>query len=187
MWNDNDQIIGILDKANKGETQFPCQCPVCRNRSAHIYIHRHNDRHCGIWTWCSECGASSHLSGKAPTWWVNPDFVDADRLCSDPSYLNEISDRIDTWVNSLLPTENTDVTTQFVMEDKFKVVLKEEFQGLPAGTTGTIVIRDDFRTVKIDFIGSDGKTVGIHETPERILQVVEVVTPEDNGSCQIQK
>lgn len=181
MWNDNDKIMGIFNKANGGGTQFPCQCPVCGNCSAHVYIHRHNDARCGIWTWCKECGASSHMSGITPSWWVNPDFVDADQLCSDPAYLDEMSDRIDKWVNSLVPSKSTETSSPFVMKNRFDVVLKEELKGIPAGTTGTITIRDDFKTIKIDFIGTDGKTVRIHESPERILQVVEVVTPTDNG------
>ena len=157
--------------------QFPCQCPVCQRHSAHVYIHRHNDKHCGIWTWCNECGASAHLSGQTPSWWVNPDFVDADQLCSDPSYLDEMADKIDKWVNSLVPTKSTVSAVPFVMENRFDVVIKEELQGIPVGTAGTIVIQDSFKTMKIDFIGTDGKTVSIHESPERILQVVEVVTP----------
>lgn len=183
MWNDNDKILGIFDKANEGGMQFPCQCPVCQKHSAHIYIHRHNNKHCGIWTWCNECGASAHLSGQTPSWWVNPDFVDAGQLCSDPSYLDEIADQIDKWVNSLVPAKNTEATSPFVMKNRFDVILKEELQGIPAGTSGTIAIRDDFKTMKIDFIGTDGKTVRIHESPEKILQVVEVVTPTDNGLC----
>ena len=177
MWNDNDIIMGIFDKANEGGMQFPCQCPVCQRHSAHVYIHRHNDKHCGIWTWCNECGASAHLSGQTPSWWVNPDFVDADQLCSDPSYLDEMADKIDKWVNSLVPTKSTVSAVPFVMENRFDVVIKEELQGIPVGTAGTIVIQDSFKTMKIDFIGTDGKTVSIHESPERILQVVEVVTP----------
>lgn len=182
MWNDNDKIMGIFDKANEGGMQFPCQCPVCQKQSAHVYIHRHNDKHSGIWTWCNECGASAHLSGQTPSWWVNPDFVDANKLCSDPSYLDEISDQIDKWVNSLVPAKSTEATSPFVMKNRFDVILKEDLQGLPAGTTGTIVVKDDFRTMTIDFIGTDGKAIRIHETPERLLQVVEVVTPTDNGS-----
>lgn len=68
------------------------------------------------------------------------------------------------------------------MKNQFNVILKEELQGIPAGTTGTIVVKDDFRTMTIDFINTDGKTIRIHETPERILQIVEVITPTDNGS-----
>ena len=182
MWKDNDRIIEVFNKANEGGMQFPCQCPVCQNRSAHIYVHRHNDKHSGIWVWCDNCGASSHMSGETPTWWENPYFVQADKLCSDPSYLNEISDKIDKWVNALMPTESKEEKSQFAMEDRFEVVLKEELQGVPKGATGTIVIRNDFRTVKIDFIGNDGKKVDISETPEKILQAVEVVAPADSGS-----
>ena len=178
MWNDNDKIIGIFDKANEGGVQFPCQCPICQKLSAHVYIHRHDDKHCGIWTWCNECCSSAHMSGTTPSWWVNPDFVDTNQLCSDPSYLDEISDRIDKWVNSLMPAKSAETSSQFVMKNRFGVVLKEELQGIPAGTAGTIVIRDSFKTMKIDFIGTDGKTIGINETPERILQAVEVVTSE---------
>ncbi len=178
----NDRIAEIFNKANNGGMRFPCQCPACRNHSAHIYIHRHDGKHCGIWTWCNECGASSHMSGKTPDWWVNPDFVDNDLLCSDPSYLNGISDKIDQWVNSLLPTKRAEATSAFVMEDRFDVIFKEELRGIPSGTIGTIVIRNDFRTVKVDFIGTDSKIVSIDETPERILQIVEVVAPKNNGS-----
>lgn len=181
MWNDNDKIMSVYNKTTEGGTQFPCQCPVCQKLSAHIYIHRHNDKHCGIWTWCNECGSTSHMSGETPNWWENPAFVNEKKLCSDPSYLNEMSDEIDKWVNSHMPTKNVGSISPFVMEDRFDVVIKEELQGIPAGTKGTIVIRDDFRTMKIDFIDSNGKTVSIHETPERILQTVEVIKPTDNN------
>ena len=182
MWNDNDRIMEIFNKANEGGSQLPCECPVCHNRSAHIYIHRHNDQHCGIWTWCNECGASSHMSGETPAWWVNPDFVDESQLCSDPSYLDGLADTIDKWVNSLMPTENANAISPFVMEDKFEVVLRDNLQGLPAGATGTMVIRNDFKTMTIDFIGADRKKVRIHETPERLLQIVEVVKPTNKRS-----
>ncbi len=176
MWKDNDIIMDIFRKANEGGTRFPCQCPVCRNPSAHIYIHRHDSKHCGIWTWCTACGASAHLSGEAPGWWRNPDFVDADQLHSDPSYFNEISDKIDQWVNSLLPAQNVEAAKEDTMEDRFHVVFQEELQGIPAGAEGTIVIRNDFRALEINFIGTDGKTVRFNETPEKILQAVTVVS-----------
>ena len=165
-----------------GGTQFPCQCPICHKRFGHIYFHQHNDKNCGIWTWCNNCGSAAHMSGETPTWWVNPGFVDADQLCSDPSYLNEISDIIDKWVNSLVPSKNTESTSPVVMETRFDVILKEDLQGIPRGTNGTIVIKDDFKTLAIDFIGTDGKTVRIHEPPESILQTVEVITPANNSS-----
>lgn len=181
MWNDNSRIMRIFNKANEGGIQFPCKCPVCQNHSAHLYIHRHNDKHCGIWTWCNKCCSSSHMSGETPTWWVNPDFVDATQLCSDPSYLNEMADQIDEWVNSLAPAEDTKATTPFVMENRFRVVFKKNLHEIPAGTTGTIVIRDDFRTVRIDFIGTDGKIIHIDEMPEKLTQIVEVIVSTDNS------
>lgn len=174
MWNDSDMIMRVYEKACERSTRFPCLCPVCQKNSAHVYIHRHNEEHCGIWTWCHECGASAHMSGKTPVWWVNPDFVNSSRLCSDPTYLNGMANKIDEWVNSFVSTETAEKKDSFVMEHKFNVVLKEEIEGIPAGTPGIMVIRDDFRTVKVDFIGTDGKTVCINETPEKIAQAVEV-------------
>ena len=180
MWNDNDKIMEIYDKTNNGETHFPCQCPVCKKQSAHIYIHRHDDNHCGVWTWCNECCASAHMSGETPTWWANPGFVDATKLCSDPSYLNEMAEKIDNWTNSLIPEEVPKTKLPFVMENRFDVVFKEAIQGIPAGATGTIVIQDDFRTVKINFIDANGKTICINETPEKLIQIVKVVSTTNN-------
>lgn len=176
MWKDNDKIIKVYGKANEGKIKFPCLCPICQNTSAHVYIHRHNEDHCGIWTWCSTCKASAHMSGRTPIWWVNPDFVDSSKLCSDPMYLNSISNKIDEWVNPLLPTITLEDNDQFVMENKFDVVLKEKINGIAAGSTGVIVIRDDFKTVKVDFITSDGKTVHMNEELEKIEQSVEVIS-----------
>jgi len=184
MWNDNDKIMDIFDKVNEDGIKFPCQCPICHHHSAHVYIHRHNDKHCGIWTWCNRCGASAHMSGETPSWWVNPDFVDSAQLCAEPSYLNKMADKIDEWINSLVPTENTISTSPFVMENKFDVILKQELQGLPIGTAGVIVIRDDFKTLKIDFIGADGKTLRINEPPEKLPQIVEVVSTTDLSQHQ---
>ena len=119
------------------------------------------------------------MSGETPAWWVNPDFVDAAQLCSDPSYLNEMADKIDEWVNCLVSAKTAETVSPLVMENKFNVVLKEDVQGIPSGTAGVIVIRDDFRTVKINFIGNDGKSVCINETPEKLTQIVEVVVATD--------
>ncbi len=182
MWNDNDIIPNIFLTIEDGKTEYPCDCPVCNNRDAHIYIHKHNERHCGIWTWCSSCGAFSHMSGNAPKWWKNPDFVDSKQLCGDPEYLDQMKERIDDWINSILTKRVPKNSKPFVIENRFDVILKESLQGIPAGTTGTIVIKDDFKTMTIDFIGTDGKTVSIHELPERILQMVEVVNPTANIS-----
>lgn len=175
MWTDNDKIMTLFDKANTGETKFPCECPVCQKQSAHIYIHRHNDRHCGVWTWCSECRASSHMSGNTPAWWENPDFVDSSKLCSEPTYLDKMADGIDEWVNQISPKDNAESIAPFVMEDRFNVRLKEDLQGIPAGETGVIVVKNDFKTLTVEFITNDGLTIAIHESSTRLTEIVEVV------------
>ena len=121
------------------------------------------------------------MSGKTPKWWNNPDFIDSEQLCGDPEYLDQMKERIDEWINSIIPKELTTSSKPIIIENRFDVILKEELQGIPAETTGTIVIKDDFKAMTIDFIGIDGKTVRIHETPERILRIVKVVSPADNG------
>lgn len=175
MWNDNDKIIEIFENCEDGKTKFPCFCPVCNSQSAHVYIHKHNDRHCGIWTWCSNCGATSHLSGNTPQWWKNPDFIDPAQLCADPEYLEQMKDRIDEWVNTIAPTDYVIPPKPFVMENRFDVILREELHGIPAGTSGVIVVKDDFKTLTITFISSDGKKINIQETPEELVKIIEVV------------
>jgi len=177
MWNDNDKIIEIFDTSEDGKTVFPCVCPVCNSHSAHVYFHKHNDRHCGIWTWCSNCGASSHMSGNTPKWWKNPDFIDPTQLCAEPDYLEQLKDRIDEWVNMIAPKDPVKVRKPFVMENRFDVILRNEFYGMPAGTSGVIVIKDDFKTMTIDFIDSNGKKINMHETPEDLEKNVEIIKP----------
>lgn len=175
MWNDNNKIIEIFDKATDRKSKYPCECPICNNQTAHIYVHKHNEQHCGIWAWCSSCKASSHLSGKTPLWWNNPEFVDPAKLCADPEYLDQMKGRIDEWVNDIVPKENTKVDKPFVMENRFNVILKEELQGIPAGTTGVIVIKDDFKAVNIIFIDANGKKININTSPETLLKIIEVI------------
>jgi len=176
MWNDNDKIIEIFSKVNDNQIVCPCVCPICHSQTGHVYIHKHNDRHCGIWTWCSNCKASSHLSGKAPIWWENPDFIDSAKLCADPEYLDQLKDKIDEWVNTITPKEHTKTIKPFIMENRFNVVLKEELQGIPAGTTGVLVIKDDFKTQTIVFINTTGKVININCPHEDLLKIVEVIT-----------
>ena len=175
MWIDNDKITSILDAGNKKTTHFPCTCPICSKKTAHVYIHRHDDRHCGIWTWCSSCSSYSHMSGEAPKWWKNPDFVDVNKLCSEPEYLETISGKIDRWVNEIVPAEKTPSEKPVVMENRFKVRLLADYQELAAGTVGTLVIKDDFRKMTIDFIDAEGKKTNLKIQPERVTNVFEVI------------
>lgn len=173
MWNDNDKIIEIFSKVDENQIVYPCVCPICNKQTAHIYIHKHNDRHCGIWTWCSNCKASSHLSGKTPLWWENPDFVDPAKLCAEPEYLDQMKDKIDEWVNAIVPKDNAKANKPFIMENRFNVILKEELQGIPAGTKGVIVIKDDFKKQTIVFIDAEGKKTNINSHPEDLLNLFE--------------
>ena len=181
MWNDNDRILSIFRNVEDGKSVYPCECPVCNTRNAHIYIHKHNDRHCGMWAWCSNCGAFSHTSGTAPKWWKNPDFVDSSRLCGEPQYLDQMKESLDDWINAIIPKEVTKSSKPFIMENRFEVILEEDLQGIPAGTSGTIIVKDDFKTMTIDFIAVGGKRIRIHEEPDSLLKKVKVINPSDNN------
>ena len=69
MWDDsNDKIMEILDELESKECVFPVYCPVCGEKEGHLCIHRYDERHGGIWIWCSNCCAYSHMSGIIPDW-----------------------------------------------------------------------------------------------------------------------
>lgn len=175
MWSNNDKLMEIFDMTNNGKTHFPFACPICNKEAAHVYIHSHDDRHCGIWAWCSSCGSYSHMSGESPNWWKNPDFVDTEQLCSEPDYLETLSDKIDTWINSILPDEKAFPENTLIMENKFKVKLLVDCQDIPAGTTGTLVIRDDFRKITIDFINTEGEMINLKIQPNKVTSIFEVI------------
>lgn len=67
------------------------------------------------------------------------------------------------------------------MENRFNVILEEDLQGIPAGTSGSIVVKDDFKTMTIDFIAIGGKRIRIHEEPDSLLKKVKVINPSDNN------
>ena len=107
MWHDSDDtIMNIFDDACAGKTKFPSDCPICKGRQAHIYMHRHNPRHGGIWMWCSSCRAYAHMSGIIPDWWENPGFTDEALLEGEPSVLDDMAVQIDRWVNGILPVND---------------------------------------------------------------------------------
>lgn len=108
MWNDsNDTIMNIFDAANEGKATFPACCPICQQKAAHIYMHRHDTMHGGVWLWCSSCHSYAHMSGIIPDWWKNPTYTDENMLDSEPEYLDNIAALIDPWVNSILPASDT--------------------------------------------------------------------------------
>lgn len=181
MFYDNDKISEIFYTIEDGKTEYPCYCPVCNYQDAHIFIYKHNEKHGGIWTWCSNCGAFSHMSGVAPKWWKNPDFVDSAHLCGDPEYLDQMKEKIDEWTNSIIPKGIINSRKPFIMENRFDVILEKDLQGVPAGTSGTIVVKDDFKNMIIEFISVDGERISIHETPDDLLRIVRVIKQSDNN------
>ena len=103
MWNDsNDKIMEIMDRLESRDSAFPVQCPICGEQAGHLYIHRFDERHGGIWIWCSNCHAYSHMSGIIPDWWQNMSGIEEDKLEAEPQYLDENNSAIDEWVNNLL-------------------------------------------------------------------------------------
>lgn len=175
MWNNNDKIMSVFDMDNNGNAHFPFTCPICNKENVHIYIHNHDDKHCGIWVWCSSCHSYSHMSGELPKWWKNPDFVDADKLCSEPEYLETISDKIDIWVNNIMLNEKIFPEKSLVMENKFKVKLLVNYQDIPAGVIGTLIVKDDFRKITISFVNSKGEIINLKIQPEKVASVFEVI------------
>lgn len=175
MWHNNDKITEIYNSFIEGGMKFPCECPACKSESAHVYIHSHDAHHCGIWVWCSKCGAYSHMSGQTPKRWENPAFIDKSELCSEPDYLETKAAEIDGWVNTLIPNKKTKAESPFVIEDRFNAKLKTEMQGIPAGTEGVIVVKNDFKTVTVQFIYEEGKVIELLLSQEELLQAVEVL------------
>jgi hypothetical protein len=175
MWHDNDKIVEVYNRTTEGINKFPCECPACNCNSVHVYIHDHGDGHCGIWAWCSECGAFSHMSGQTPTWWKKPMFIDGHELCAEPDYLEAHAIDIDEWVNSLIPTKKTKSYQPYVIEDRFNVIIKNDIQGILAGTRGVMVVKNDLETVKIQFVYEDGQAVDITISQEELLQAIEVL------------
>ena len=58
------------------------------------------------------------------------------------------------------------------MKELDVVKLKSEFQGLPEGTQGTIVLEYDGKCFEVEFVNSDGDTIDVLTTPADILELV---------------
>lgn len=105
MWNDSDnRIMKLYDGITEKKADYPEICPVCGKKSGHVYLHIHDMRNStkgGIWLWCSECRSFAHMSGRAPVWWSNPDFIDFNLLVAEPEYLDKNSEKLDAWFNLL--------------------------------------------------------------------------------------
>ena len=175
MWHDNDKMVAIYNNITEDINKFPCECPECNSEAVHVYLHSHDSIHCGVWLWCSRCGAFAHMSGQVPKWWKNPIFINGHELCAEPDYLETHAVDIDEWVNSLIPTKKTKSYKPYVIEDRFNVIIKKDIQGILAGTRGVMVVKNDLETVKIQFVYEDRQVVDITISQEELLQAVEVL------------
>lgn len=58
------------------------------------------------------------------------------------------------------------------MKELDVVRLISEFNGLPAGTRGTIVLEYDGTHFEVEFFDNDGETIDVFTTPASALEVV---------------
>ena len=92
----------LTDISDLKQITLPVECPLCLNKSLHIYYHTfNNSKRGGIWIWCSICGSYSHYSGRPPDWWSNAREVVFSKLHSEPNYLDLMCTTLDRHFNSL--------------------------------------------------------------------------------------
>lgn len=58
------------------------------------------------------------------------------------------------------------------MKELDVVKLTKEFNGLPVGTKGTIVLEYDGTFFEVEFVDSDGDTIDVLTAPADILELV---------------
>lgn len=58
------------------------------------------------------------------------------------------------------------------MKELDVVMLKSDFQGLTAGTEGTIVLEYDGTAFEVEFFDKDGDTIDVITTPVDIIELV---------------
>lgn len=170
MWHDRDNRIDKVFEAIFGKAErFPIECPVCGLACAHIYLHRHNGYHGGIWIWCNNCRAYSHLSGRVPVWWKNPPFIEPQKLMHDPDYLETFADAIDSWINGL--EKDSFMAKPPKVNDT--VQLKCAFDGLEAGMRGIVEScgNDEY---EVEFIRTveGGVSIKVLKVPAAALELV---------------
>lgn len=58
------------------------------------------------------------------------------------------------------------------MKELDVVKLIKEFEGIPIGTLGTVVLEYDGTYFEIEFVDSNGVTIGVFTTPGDVLELV---------------
>ncbi len=62
-----------------------------------------------------------------------------------------------------------------VMKELDVVRLTQEFEGLPTGTEGTIVLEYDETHFEVEFVDSQGTTIDVLTTPADVLEIITSV------------
>ena len=74
------------------------------------------------------------------------------------------------------------------MKELDVVKLTQEFEGVPSGTEGTIVLEYDGRYYEVEFFDSNGDTIDVLTTPANILELVssspDVTKTENDKKAQ---
>lgn len=91
IWTDYDLDILLESR------EFPAICPNCHKKEAHTYIQAYSQRG-AFWAWCSHCNVFEHAAIIAPSYWKNDTFIDANRLCALPDYLETQKEKIDIYL-----------------------------------------------------------------------------------------
>ena len=58
------------------------------------------------------------------------------------------------------------------MKELDVVRLTKEFEGLPAGTEGTIVCEYDGKAFEVEFFDSEGDTIDVFTTPVEVIELL---------------
>ena len=58
------------------------------------------------------------------------------------------------------------------MKELDVVRLRQEFEGLPIGTEGTIVCEYDGKAFEVEFFDSEGDTIDVFTTPVDVLELL---------------
>ena len=109
MWSDErDLIMKLLDDDRE---KYPRVCPCCGEKTGHAFFYKHNDNRVGsAWAWCSKCQEYSHSRFLIPSWWKNAELFKLEDLHGCPDNLDDASESIDDWINSLIDGINTNNT-----------------------------------------------------------------------------